>query len=93
MRKDLHRVNQETLYQALTTLGYIKLNPDQTEWRHSQFHIFLRKRGKRGLTLNIHEDVASPYPPFHRAKHNSKALEQEIQKIIDTYKKLRISPK
>jgi DnaJ-domain-containing protein 1 len=89
MRKDLHRVNAETLYQALSILGYAKLNPDQSEWRHQKFHLFIRKRGKRGLALHIHEDVASPYPPFHRAKHKSKALEQEITKIIDTYKKLR----
>jgi hypothetical protein len=39
----------------------------------------------------MHEDTPSSLPPFHRARHKSKALEVELTKILDAYKKRRAS--
>ena len=84
MRKDWGSVNEKTLSEALTMLGYTRCGKGGLEWRRLKFHISIRKRGKRGLTLSIHEDVPCSLLPFHKARHRSKALEQEVAKIVDT---------
>jgi hypothetical protein len=91
MRKDIHRVNEANLCEALTLLGYVKCNKQNAyqEWRRHQFHLFMRKKGKNTLALSIHEDTPSNLPPFHRARHKSKALEYELNKILDAYQKRR----
>ena len=82
-------MNEKTLCEALTMLGYTRCGKGGLEWRRLKFHISIRKRGKRGLALQIHEDVPCSLLPFHKARHRSKALEQEIAKIVDTYQKRR----
>jgi hypothetical protein len=89
MRKGLWRVNEKTLDEVLTLLGYTRCGKGDLEWRRVQFHVFIRK-GKRGAALSIHEDAASSLPPFHTAKHRSKALEMELAKIVDAYRKMRM---
>ncbi len=88
MRRDM-RLVQEDLNKALTTLGYTPLNKEKTEWRRHQFHLFTKPKKKAKITLAIHEDVPSPFPPFHRARHKSKQIIQELEKIIDAYQKIR----
>jgi len=53
--------------------------------------LFIRKKGKEGIALSLHEDMPSSLPPFHRARHQSKALEYELNKILDAYQKRRAS--
>jgi len=91
MRKDLSRVVLQHFYEALTALGYTGIRRD-SEWRRQQFHLFIRKKGN-GLALRIHEDMPSSLPPFHRARHKSKALEQELAKIEEAYKRKRATPR
>jgi len=93
MRKDIHRIDETVLCEALIMLGYVKCNKQESyqEWRRHQFHLFMRKKDKRGLALTIHEDTPSSLPPFHRARHKSKALEYELNKILDAYQKRRAS--
>jgi hypothetical protein len=89
MRFDLTRAKTETLFEALTMLHYVKVNSEASEWRHGKYHLFIRKRRKRGLTLSMHVDNPSPLPPFHRARHKGKDLEMEVQRILDAYAKRR----
>jgi len=93
MRKDINRITEADFYEALTLLHYTKCRQDASEWRHFQFHLFIRKKGKDGVALTIHEDMPSSLPPFHRARHSGKALEQELAKIIDAYQKRRAARK
>jgi hypothetical protein len=93
MRVDLTKAKLETLFEALTILGYAKLNSEASEWRHSKYHLFIRKRRKKGLTLSLHVDNPSPFPPFHRARHKGKDLELEVQRIRDAYTKRRAKGK
>jgi hypothetical protein len=89
MRVDLRKAKPETLFEALTRLQYARLNSEGTEWRHGKFHLFIRRRGKRGLTLTMHVDNPSPLPPFHRARYRGRDLQLEVQRILDAYAKLR----
>jgi hypothetical protein len=91
MRKDIQRINEANLCEALTLLGYIKCNKQNAyqEWRRHQFHLFLRKKHKGAIALSIHEDMPSNLPPFHRARHKSKPLEYELNKIIGAYQAVR----
>jgi hypothetical protein len=93
MRRNIQRVNEANLCEALTLLGYVKCNKQNAyqEWRRHQFHLFLRKKRKATIALSIHEDMPSSLPPFHRARHKSKALEYEFTKILDAYQKRRAS--
>ena len=91
MRRDINRITEADLYEALTMIGYTKCRQDASEWRRHQFHLFIRKKDKRGLALTMHEDVPSSLPPFHKARHQSKALEYELNKILDAYQKRRAS--
>jgi len=92
MRKNI-KVSEADLYDALGIIGYARCSSQNPcpEWRHFQFHLFIRKKGKDGVALSIHEDVPSSLPPFHRARHQSKALEYELNKILDAYQKRRAS--
>jgi hypothetical protein len=92
MRKDV-QVDKTILYEALTILGYVKCNKQEAyqEWRRHQFHLFIRKKHKEAIALSLHEDMPSYLPPFHRARHKSKPLEQELSKILDAYQKRRAS--
>jgi len=85
----LAKAKTETLTEALTMLHYARLNGEASEWRHGKYHLFIRKRRKRGLTLSMHVDNPSSFPPFHRARHKGKDLEQEVQRILDAYAKRR----
>jgi hypothetical protein len=89
MRVDLSKVKPETLFEALSRLQYARLNSEGTEWRHGKFHLFIRRRKKRGVVLNMHVDNPSPLPPFHRARYRGRDLELELQRILDAYAKLR----
>ena len=89
MRKDLSRVNEKHLHDTLTRLGYVKCKQDGSEWRRRQFHLFLQHRKKRGISIRIHEDTPHYLPPFHRAKQKGKALAQEMNKIVEAYKRRR----
>jgi len=93
MRKAIKRISVETLYEALKLLHYSSLRKDNSEWRRQQFHLFIRKRGKPGIALSIHEDTPSAFPPFHRARHKSKALEVELAKIEEAYHRKRATKK
>ena len=77
------------LYEALTLLGYSSIRKDHSEWRRHEFHLFIRKKDKERLALSIHEDMPSAIPPFHRARHKSKSIEQEFDRIVDAYQKRR----
>ncbi len=89
MRKDLSRVNEKDLHDTLARLGYVKCKKNGSEWRCRQFHIFLKHRKKRGISIRIHEDKPHYLPPFHRAKQKGKALAQEMNKIVEAYKRRR----
>jgi hypothetical protein len=89
MRVDLSKAKPETLFEALARLQYARLNSEGTEWRHGKFHLFIRRRKKRGVVLNMHVDNPSPLPPFHRARYRGRDLELELQRILDAYAKLR----
>lgn len=89
MRKEIRRIVEQDFYEALTLLGYTKIRQDNSEWRRHQFHLFIRKKGKRGLTLSIHEDTPSHMPPFHRAVQKGKPLEKELNKILEAYQRKR----
>jgi hypothetical protein len=91
MRVDLSRAKFETLIEALTILGYARLNSEGGEWRRGKFHLFIRKRRKKGLTLSLHVDNPSALPPFHRARHKGRDLELEVQRILDAYAKRRMA--
>jgi len=89
LRKDLSRVNEKDLHDTLARLGYVKCKKNGSEWRCRQFHIFLKHRKKRGISIRIHEDTPHYLPPFHRAKQKGKALAQEMNKIVEAYKRRR----
>jgi len=91
-RKNI-KVSGADLYDALDLIGYTRCSSQNPcpEWRHLQFHLFIRKKGKDEVALSIHEDMPSSLPPFHRARHNSEALEHELNKILDAYQKRRTS--
>jgi len=91
-RKNI-KVSGADLYDALDLIGYTRCSSQNPcpEWRRQQFHLFIRKKGKEGIALSLHEDMPSSLPPFHRARHQSKALEQELAKILDAYQKRRSS--
>ena len=95
MRKDLRRVNEQSLHEALTQLRYVlcHTNKQVTEWRRHQFHLFIRKgkgsKRKQIVTLSLHEDITSSLPPFHRARHKGKLLELEMHKIKEAYQRRR----
>ena len=93
MRVDLAKVKPEALTEALTMLRYVRLNSEGRECRHGKYHLFIRKRRKEGLTLSLHVDNPSVFPPFHRARHRGKDLEQEVQRILDAYAKRRAEAK
>jgi len=90
MRRDIKLV-EENFYEALKILGYVCCNKREAdqEWRRRQFHLFIRRKKKSTFTLSLHEDMPSSLPPFHRARHKSKTLEQELTKILDAYQKRR----
>jgi len=92
MRKNI-KATEADLYDALDILHYTRCSSQNPcpEWRHQQFHLFIRKKGKEIIALSLHEDMPSSLPPFHRAKHQSKALEVEVNKILDAYQKRRAS--
>jgi len=90
MRRDVNRITEADLYEALAMIGYTQCG-QEGEWRRHQFHLFIRKKHKKGIALSLHEDTPSSLPPFHRARHQSKALEQELAKILDAYQKRRTS--
>jgi hypothetical protein len=89
MRVDLAKAKPQTLIEVLTMLHYAKLNSEASEWRHGKYHLFIRKRRKKGLTLSLHVDNPSALPPFHRARHKGRDLEMEVQRIRDAYAKRR----
>lgn len=89
MREDVRRVVEQAFFEALTSLGYTKLKQDNSEWQRHNFHLFIRKKG-RTLTLNIHEDIPSSFPPFHKARRKGKSLERELAKIIDIYEEMKL---
>lgn len=88
MRKLMRRAVPESLEGALILLGYTRCRQDGSEWRRQQFHLFVRKT-KRGLVLNIHEDLPSSFPPFHHGRHKGKNLERELHKIVEAYQRVR----
>jgi len=88
MRKNLSHFVINDVYETLAMLGYSKIRQDSSEWRRQRFHLFILKR-RGSLTLNIHEDMPSAMPPFHRARHTGKSLEQELAKIEEAYKRRR----
>jgi len=91
MRRELRGYSFAYLEKALEHLGYRRLalgGPLSLEWRKGRLHIRLRERGVIAI-LNIHYD-----PPFHHAirglsRDTGEDLEQELKKIIQTYKELR----
>jgi len=89
MQVDLAKAKTETLIEALTMLRYARLNSEGMEWRRGKYHLFIRKRRKRGLTLRLHVDNPSPFPPFHRARHKGKDLMLEVERILGAYAKRR----
>jgi hypothetical protein len=89
MRVDIPSVKLETLLEALAMLQYSRLSCDGSEWRRGGFHLFIRRRRKRGLVLYIHVDVPSPTPPFHRARHRGRDLKLEVERILEAYRRLR----
>jgi len=92
MRRNI-KVSEADLYDALDLIGYTRCSSQNPcpEWRRQQFHLFIRKKGGEELALSLHEDTPSSLPPFHRARHKSKALEYELNKILDAYQKRRAS--
>jgi hypothetical protein len=88
---DIAKAKLETLFEALTMLRYVKINSEATEWRRGKYHLFIRKRRKKGLTLSLHVDNASPFPPFHRARHKGRDLELELRRIRGAYAKRRMA--
>jgi len=91
MRRDISKVVEADLLQALTIIGYAQCDKQRGEWRRHKFHLFIRKKRKEGVALSLHEDMPSSLPPFHRARHQSKALEAEMDKVLDAYRKRRAS--
>lgn len=81
----------ETLKEALARLGYCNIGVKKScfECRRHEYHLTVRDKGKRGITIQMHEDVPSFLPPFHRAKRESKSLETEMDKIFEAYKRTR----
>lgn len=84
----MRRAVPESFEGALILIGYTRCRQDGLEWRRQQFHLFIRKT-KRGLVLNMHEDLPNSFPPFHRARRKSKDLERELHKIVEAYKRVR----
>ena len=80
-----------SLEQALTRIGYCHVGTKGSagEWRRREYHLTVRPHHKRGLVLQLHEDVPYSLPPFHRAKHEGKNLEAEIDKILEAYRRIR----
>jgi hypothetical protein len=91
MRILLQNASIKKLHEALGVLHYSKLKDDGTEWQYGQFHLFIRRKGRRRFILSLHADIPYPKPPFfHRAKRGGKELEVEMQKIIEAYNKRRL---
>ena len=82
----------ESLKKALTQLGYCHLSlkgSSDVEWRRREYHLTVRDKGKRGVAVQLHEDLPSSLPPFHRARHESKSLQAEMNKILEAYRRIR----
>jgi hypothetical protein len=81
----------ESLKKALTQLGYchLSLKRSNVEWRRHEYHLTVRDKGKRGVAVQLHEDLPSSLPPFHRARHESKSLQAEMNKILEAYRRIR----
>jgi len=81
----------ESLTEALTRVGYCQLGVRKfyVAWRRHEFHLTIKDRGKRGVVIQLHEDVPYSKPPFHRARHESKSLEAEMNKILEAYRRIR----
>lgn len=88
MKKKINHVVVPDLHEALSILGYVQLG-SPAAWRHQQFHLFLRDKGKERLVLKIHEDLPSRLPPFHYARHRSRRLREEMRRILEAYRNRR----
>jgi len=90
MEKTLNPVNLQRLYKTLQSLRYypIKTIDRTTEWRKSQYHLFTKPFGKKGLKLKLHKDIweKPPPTPTHKTKYKGKDIEQELQKIQQKYR-------
>ncbi len=93
MRKELYHAVEKDLYDVLAVLGYRKTREDLSQWRRQQFHLIIRKKRKARLILRLHEDLPCRYPPFHKARHKGKVVSQEMQKILEAYKRRRAAIK
>lgn len=72
------KISTEKLQKALEKAGYTKIGDD--EWRRKEFHLFIHRKGKNFI-LSLHEDVPSPYPPFHRARYAGKRILKEMERL------------
>jgi hypothetical protein len=91
MEKTLNPVNLQRLYKTLQSLGYypLKTIDRTTEWRKSQYHLFTKPFGKRGVKLKLHKDLWESRtfkPQTHKTAYRGKDIEQELQKIQQKYK-------
>ncbi len=69
---------------TLEKLGYRRVGPN--EYRRSNFHLFIRHKGSR-IEVSIHIDLADPVK-IHRAVHKGKSIEQELNRILATYRRV-----
>lgn len=84
------KLTPSTLKEALIRLGYcyMGVKGPNVEWRRRQYHLTFRQK-KHEIVLRIHEDIPYALPPFHKARHRGKNLEAEIDKIMETYRRIR----
>lgn len=79
----------EVLKEALSRIGYCQLEGKKPllEWRRHEYHLTVNDKGKKGIVIQVHEDMPCSLPPFHRARHKSQTLEAEMNKILEAYRR------
>ena len=84
-------VSIESLKEALNRIGYCQLEGTKPllEWRRHEYHLTVNDKGKKGIVIQLHEDIPYSLPPFHRARHKSQTLEAEMNKILEAYRRVQ----
>lgn len=80
------------LVEALTRVGYCRLGEkgNCVKWRWHEYHLTVTRKSKKRIVIQLHEDLPSSFPPFHRARHESKSLEAELSKILEAYRRIQL---
>jgi len=91
VKKVAHAI-YEVFIEALKSLGYYleRTAAANEHWKRGGFHLILRKRRRGRLSLDMHIDVY-PHHIFggHRSRYQGKDLDEEFQRIMGEYTRLR----